>query len=44
MRTVRYTGLHDDPETDSGPEADAVLDRHRELPDLIDRLDGQALA
>jgi putative hydrolase of the HAD superfamily len=44
MGTVRYTGLHDDPETDSGPEADAVLDRLRELPDLIDRLDGQALA
>jgi len=38
MRTVRYTGLHDDRDAGSGPEADFVLDSHRELPDLIDRL------
>lgn len=38
MRTVRYKGLHDDQGLDSGPEADFVLDSHRELPDLLDRL------
>ena len=38
MRTVRYTGLHDDQDLDSGPEADFVLDSHRDLPDLLDRL------
>jgi FMN phosphatase YigB (HAD superfamily) len=40
MRTVRYTGLHDDQDVDSGPEADFILDSHRELPDLLDRLAG----
>ena len=44
MRTVRYRGLHDDPDLDAGPEADAVLDRHLELSGLIERLDGQGPA
>jgi len=38
MRTVRYRALHDDPEIDGGVEADFILDRHRDLPELIDRL------
>ena len=33
MGSVRYRGLADDPEP--GPEADFVIDYHRELPDLI---------
>ncbi|MGH2938868.1 MAG: HAD family hydrolase [Solirubrobacterales bacterium] len=33
MRSVRYRGLADDP--DPGPEADFVLDDHRELPELV---------
>jgi putative hydrolase of the HAD superfamily len=33
MGSVRYRGLADDPEP--GPEADFVIDDHRELPDLI---------
>jgi putative hydrolase of the HAD superfamily len=36
MRTVRYRGLHDDPDT--GAEADHVLDRHQELPALVEGL------
>lgn len=43
MRTVRYTGLHDDPDAGSGPEADHVLDSHRELPEILDRLGGRRL-
>jgi FMN phosphatase YigB (HAD superfamily) len=39
MRTVRYRALHDDPEIDGGVEADFVIDNHRELPDLIGRID-----
>jgi putative hydrolase of the HAD superfamily len=38
MGTVRYTGLHDDQDVDSGPEADFVIAGHRELPDLLARL------
>lgn len=38
MRTTRYIGLHDDPDHDSGPEAEFVLASHRELPGLVDRL------
>jgi FMN phosphatase YigB (HAD superfamily) len=38
MRTVRYTGLYDDPVTDGAVEADFVLDSHRRLPDLVDRI------
>lgn len=38
MRTARYRGLHDDQDVDSGPEADHVLDSHRELPGVVDRL------
>jgi FMN phosphatase YigB (HAD superfamily) len=40
MRTVRYRTLYDDPEIDGGIEADFVIDSHRELPDLIGRIDG----
>ena len=36
MTTVRYRGLHDDRGEDGGPEADFVIDRHRELPGLIE--------
>ncbi|MGD9734986.1 MAG: HAD family hydrolase [Solirubrobacterales bacterium] len=36
MRTVRYRALNDDP--DPGVEADFVLDDHRELPALLERL------
>ncbi len=36
MKTVRYRALQDDP--DAGVEADFVLDDHRELPPLLDRL------
>lgn len=37
MRSVRYRGLADDPA--SGPEADLVIDDHRELPALVAALD-----
>jgi putative hydrolase of the HAD superfamily len=33
MASVRYRGLADDPEP--GPEADFVIDDHRELPDIV---------
>jgi FMN phosphatase YigB (HAD superfamily) len=36
MRTVRYRGMHDDPA--AGVEADHVLDSHRELPALVERI------
>ena len=40
MRTARYRALHDDPQTDGAAvEADFVLDSHRELPELIDRIE-----
>jgi putative hydrolase of the HAD superfamily len=35
MRTVRYRGLHDDPTVDA-PEAEFVIESHRELPGLLD--------
>jgi FMN phosphatase YigB (HAD superfamily) len=38
MKTARYRALHDDPPTDGAIEADFVLDSHRELPALIDRI------
>jgi putative hydrolase of the HAD superfamily len=38
MRTVRYRALHDDPEIDDAIEADFVIDSHRELPPLLDRI------
>jgi len=38
MRTVRYRALHDDPDMGDAIEADFVLDSHRELPALIDRI------
>jgi FMN phosphatase YigB (HAD superfamily) len=37
MRTIRYRGLADDPEP--GPEADFVIDDHRELPALVASID-----
>ncbi len=38
MRTARYRALHDDPDVDGAIEADFVLDSHRELPPLLDRI------
>ncbi len=38
MTTIRYRGLHDDRGEDGGGEADFVLDSHRELPPLLDRI------
>lgn len=38
MRTVRYRGLHDDPGADGAEEAEFVLDSHRQLPELIERI------
>jgi len=38
MKTVRYRALYDDPEIEGAVEADFVLDSHRELPALIDRI------
>jgi putative hydrolase of the HAD superfamily len=38
MRTVRYRGMNDEGEADSGPEAEFVLDSHRELVELLERL------
>ena len=37
MRTVRYRGMNDEGEADPGPEAEFVLDSHRELVELIER-------
>jgi FMN phosphatase YigB (HAD superfamily) len=39
MRTVRYRGMNDEEEADSGPEAEFVLDSHSQLSDVLDRLD-----
>ncbi len=38
MRTVRYRGMNDEGDADSGPEADHLLDSHDELPGVIDVL------
>jgi FMN hydrolase / 5-amino-6-(5-phospho-D-ribitylamino)uracil phosphatase len=38
MRTVRYRGMNDEGEADAGPEAEFVLDSHRELVELIERV------
>ncbi|HET8956057.1 MAG TPA: HAD family hydrolase [Solirubrobacterales bacterium] len=38
MRTVRYRGMNDEGEADSGPEAEFVLDSHAELFELVERL------
>jgi FMN phosphatase YigB (HAD superfamily) len=35
MRTARYRGMHDDAGSGAGPEADFVLDSHRELLDVL---------
>jgi FMN phosphatase YigB (HAD superfamily) len=39
MRTIRYRGMNDDGEADTGPEAEFVVDSHGELLDVIARLD-----
>jgi len=38
MGTVRYRGMHDDADTESGVEADFVVARHAELIEIVDRL------
>ncbi|HEX6780487.1 MAG TPA: HAD family hydrolase [Solirubrobacterales bacterium] len=38
MRTVRYRGMNDEGEGDSGPEAEFVLDSHAALVEVVDRL------
>jgi putative hydrolase of the HAD superfamily len=38
MRTVRYRGMNDEGEGDSGPEAEFVLDSHAELVEVVERL------
>ncbi|HEU5251876.1 MAG TPA: HAD family hydrolase [Solirubrobacterales bacterium] len=38
MKTVRYRGMNDEGDADSGPEAEFVLDDHAELPEAIDVL------
>lgn len=39
MRTVRYRGMHDDPDESAGVEADFVVDHHLELLDVAGRPD-----
>ena len=39
MRTVRYRGMNDETGRDTGPEADRVIDDHKELIDAIADLD-----
>lgn len=39
MRAARYRALYDDPEIDGAVEADFVLDSHRELLELLDRVE-----
>jgi putative hydrolase of the HAD superfamily len=36
MKTVRYRGMHDDADPESGVEAVAVIDSHLELPAVVD--------
>ncbi|HET7120722.1 MAG TPA: HAD family hydrolase [Solirubrobacterales bacterium] len=36
MTTVRYTGMHDDPDVEGGPEAEVVIDSHLDLLGLLD--------
>jgi FMN phosphatase YigB (HAD superfamily) len=38
MTTVRYRGMHDDADTESGVEADFVVDSHAELVEVVGRL------
>jgi putative hydrolase of the HAD superfamily len=38
MRTVRYRGMNDEGGSDTGPEAEFVLDSHAELVGLVDSL------
>jgi len=38
IATVRYRGMNDEGDADSGPEADYVLDSHAELPGVVDVL------
>lgn len=37
MKTVRYLGMHDDPDV-TGEEADFVIDSHCQLPQIVERL------
>jgi putative hydrolase of the HAD superfamily len=39
MRTVRYRGMHDDPDRELGIEAEIVIDSHLDLPAIVDRAD-----
>lgn len=38
MRTVRYRGMHDDADVESGVEADFVIAGHAELVEVVERL------
>jgi FMN phosphatase YigB (HAD superfamily) len=38
MRTVRYRGMHDDAEAETGVEADFVVASHAELVEVVERL------
>lgn len=40
MATVRYRGMHDDPDTEVGIEAEFVIDGHSELPAIVTRISG----
>lgn len=37
IATVRYRGMHDDPDRSAGVEAEAVIDSHLDLPGIVDR-------
>jgi FMN phosphatase YigB (HAD superfamily) len=39
MRTIRYRGLNPEGDSEADPEADRVIDDHKELPDAIADLD-----
>jgi FMN phosphatase YigB (HAD superfamily) len=39
MRTIRYRGMNPEGDGEPGPEAELVIDDHKELLDAIDRLD-----
>ncbi|MGE5527285.1 MAG: HAD family hydrolase [Methanosarcina sp.] len=41
MRSARYRGMHDDPDSASGIEADHVLDSHLELVAVVGRIQGE---
>jgi hypothetical protein len=39
MKTIRYRGMNPEGDSESGPEADRVVDDHRELLGVIADLD-----